>query len=317
MRSCFLRPAMAISFRRFGIFFLALFTFTLMTLSVTQSAHSAEVTLAWDPSEGAHGYLLHYGVESYGYDIQIDVGPNVRHTVTGLKEGAIYYFAVSAYNEHEESGYSTEINHATVSNIPPTANAGADMSVAELATVTLNGSDSFDPDDGIKTLYWEQISGPQVELVNQQEDICQFTAPTINSGSETLVFRLVVQDYYDQVSSTTCTVTVSAKSDPPPPIPGGGEENETAAEVIDIQKAIYKTRKARLILQANVEGGNADTVLTAWAIGDGYEIKLGNLRYRARRGYYRRAFRNMDQAPDSIVIVSNTGGEATTTCTIK
>lgn len=315
MRSDFLHPAAALSLSLFRIFLPAFFTSTLMVLILSQPAHSAEVTLAWDPSDGAHGYVLHYGVASNGYDMQIDVGPNVQHTVTGLAEDATYYFAVSAYNEYEESSYSAEIHHSTAANLPPTAKAGSDMSVEESATVTLNGSDSFDPDDGIKTLYWEQISGPQVELFGQEEDICQFTAPRINSESETLVFRLVVQDYCDQVSSATCTVTVTARSEIPPPDEAG--QNETPVETIEIQKAVYKARNARLILQAIVAGGSADTVLTAWALNDGQEIKLGNLRYHATKGYYLSAFRTLDEAPDRIIIVSNFGGEASTTCTIK
>ena len=313
MRSGYVHPEAAPSFGHAGILLL-LSVLSVAILFASTPSIGAELTLQWDASEGAHGYVLHYGVQSNAYDTLIDVGPNVQHTVTGLDDGISYYFAVTAYNEHDESGFSSEISHATAVNQPPTANAGSDMSVEEMTTVTLNGSDSFDPDDGIKTLYWEQLSGPRVNLSDQESDICRFTAPSINSESETLVFQVVVQDYCDQVSSATCTVTVTSKADPPPPDDPG--ESETPVGAIAIQKAIYKTSKARLTLQARVEGGSADTVLTAWALNDGQEIKLGNLRYRTSKGYYG-AFHNLDQAPDRIIIVSNTGGEASTTCTIR
>jgi hypothetical protein len=302
--------------------------------SLSKPALGVELTLQWDATERAHGYVLHYGVQSQRYDTLIDVGPNLQHTVTGLKEGASYYFAVSAYNEHEESCYSAEISHTPLQNQPPTAHAGSDLSVHENTTVHLNGSNSFDPDDGIQRLYWEQLSGPAVKLVDQEEDICQFVAPDIGSTSEKLVFQVVVQDYADQISSATCTVTVNAGPDSPTETanpdttaetpdpetrssPVAFDENTTAVDAIEVQKVIYRTRKDKLIVQARIEGVSTASNLTAWAISEGREIKLGRLRYRAAKGYYRMAFRNLGQAPDRIVIVSSAGGAASSVCTVR
>ena len=49
-------------------------------------------------------------------------------------------------------------------NASPKANAGPDQSVTEGDTVTLDGSNSTDPDDGIDTYQWSQVSGTSVTL---------------------------------------------------------------------------------------------------------------------------------------------------------
>ena len=55
------------------------------------------VTLAWDPSAGATGYGLYYGLASRDYDTVLDTGPATRAVVDGLTVGLTYYFAVTAY----------------------------------------------------------------------------------------------------------------------------------------------------------------------------------------------------------------------------
>lgn len=325
MRSGIVHPEAIPAFGRARSICLLFFTLSIAILSLSNRAFGVELTLQWDASEGAHGYVLHYGARSQTYDTLIDVGPNLQHTVSGLEEGSSYYFAVTAYNEYADSCYSTEISHTPLHNQPPAAHAGSDMTVAEKSTVTLNGSDSFDPDDGIKTLHWEQLSGPAVELFDPEEDICRFVAPDIGSQSEELVFQVVVQDYGDQISSATCSVTVTPGTDTPtesgtpvtPPSPEEIDENGTPVETIEIQKAIYRSRRDRLIVRARVEGGGNDSNLTAWAVSGGREIKLGRLRYRARKGCFQSAFRNLDQAPDRIIIVSSSGSEASSACTIR
>ncbi len=90
--------------------------------------------------------------------------------------------------------------------VAPTADAGEDRDVKENALVTLDGSDSFDPDDGIKSYFWEQTAGPSVTL--SDPDVVQptFTVPS-NSSGERLTFQLTVTDYAG--ASDTDTVTLS------------------------------------------------------------------------------------------------------------
>ena len=46
-------------------------------------------------------------------------------------------------------------------NVAPTANAGADQTVNEGAFVTLNGTNSSDPDGGVTAYIWTQTAGQQ------------------------------------------------------------------------------------------------------------------------------------------------------------
>ena len=92
-------------------------------------------------------------------------------------------------------------------NLPPTANAGPDQSVAAGATVTLAGSGN-DPDGGPSPLSfaWTQVSGPSVTINNANQATASFNAAT----AATYVFQLAVSDgaatATDQVSVTASTV---------------------------------------------------------------------------------------------------------------
>jgi len=72
------------------------------------------VTLAWDASTaaGLGGYKVHYGTSSGNYAANVDVGAQTTYPLSGLQEGATYYFAVTAYDfaRTTESGYSNEVS---------------------------------------------------------------------------------------------------------------------------------------------------------------------------------------------------------------
>jgi REJ domain len=83
-------------------------------------------------------------------------------------------------------------------NVPPVANAGhhepAQKTVNAGAIVTLNGSQSYDPDGGTIISYrWSQVSGPIVALSGADTMVASFTAPNLAADTE-LVFRLIVTD---------------------------------------------------------------------------------------------------------------------------
>ncbi|WP_231571006.1 CBM96 family carbohydrate-binding protein [Gordoniibacillus kamchatkensis] len=69
-------------------------------------------TLKWTASAGAAGYRMYYGTAPGTYTNTVDVtevsGDN-RYTVTGLTDGATYYFAVKAFNGAGESAASNEL----------------------------------------------------------------------------------------------------------------------------------------------------------------------------------------------------------------
>src|SRR5712692_2336086 len=74
---------------------------------------AAQVTLAWDPDTDPDlaGYKLYYGFSSGSYQSSVDVGNVTTYTLSGLLEGRIYYFVVTAHNlSLAESGFSNEVN---------------------------------------------------------------------------------------------------------------------------------------------------------------------------------------------------------------
>lgn len=79
----------------------------------------------------------------------------------------------------------------TVANQPPVASAGSDQVVDTLALVTLDGSESHDPDgDDLLTYLWSQGGGPSVTFTSHLS-VTTFTAP---ANPAVLTFTLVVTD---------------------------------------------------------------------------------------------------------------------------
>jgi hypothetical protein len=73
------------------------------------------VTLAWNssPDTNVAGYNVYYGVASRSYTNMVNVGNSTNATISGLVEGATYYFAATAYNLLGlESDFSDEASYS-------------------------------------------------------------------------------------------------------------------------------------------------------------------------------------------------------------
>ncbi len=92
---------------------------------------------------------------------------------------------------------------------PPTADAGPDQTVDEGATVTLNGSNSSDPDDGIASYQWTQTAGTTVTLSDATAVQPTFTSPNVGPGGVALTFELTVTDNGSLQATDTCIVNVT------------------------------------------------------------------------------------------------------------
>ena len=95
-------------------------------------------------------------------------------------------------------------------NRPPVANAGPDQLMAPGARVTLDGSESSDPDGDTLTYLWEQlpgVGGSDVTLSDTSAVSPTFAAPT---GPAALSFQLTVTDSSGASHTDTVSVTVRA-----------------------------------------------------------------------------------------------------------
>jgi hypothetical protein len=115
-------------------------------------------------------------------------------------------------------------------NDPPAANAGDDQTVLEKSAVTLNGSNSSDPDDGIASYQWKQVAGQSVTFSDPTDDQPTFVAPSFDdSGDQPLIFELIVTDDGGLQSSDSTNVSVSNFEKDNPGASGGGCFIDTAA----------------------------------------------------------------------------------------
>ena len=94
----------------------------------------------------------------------------------------------------------------------PTANAGTDQTVAEGATVTLDGSGSSDSANRALTYAWSRTSGVEVELSSTGAVRPSFVAPTQLAANATLTFSLTVTASSTASQPDSVTITVSAGS---------------------------------------------------------------------------------------------------------
>ena len=92
-------------------------------------------------------------------------------------------------------------------NAAPVANAGQNVSVEELSSVTLDGSASSDPDGDTITYSWQQLSGSAVTLSDANLVNPTFDAPSVNED-ETLVFRLTVTDTSNASNSDEVSIEI-------------------------------------------------------------------------------------------------------------
>ena len=151
--------------------------------------------------------------------------------IVGSDGAALIFQLTVIYSFGRHTFYDTDSTIVNVRfvNDPPTADAGPDQDVDEETTVTLNGSNSFDPDDGIESYLWKQVAGQSVTFSDPTSDRPTFEAPSFDdSNDKPLVFELIVTDEGGLQSSDSTTVSVSNFEKDNPGASGGGCFIDTA-----------------------------------------------------------------------------------------
>ena len=183
-----------------------------------------------DPDDGIKSYRWR---QTAGPPVTLSNPLDVQPTFTPpnvLESGASLTFELIVTDVGGLESVEATIVNVTGDNDPPTANAGVDQTVLEKTTVSLDGSNSFDPDDGIKSYRWKQVAGESVTFSDPTDDQPTFEAPSFNdSGDQPLIIELIVTDDGGLQSSDSTTVSVSNFEKDNPGTSGGGCFIDTAA----------------------------------------------------------------------------------------
>lgn len=109
---------------------------------LTASSGNAQVALTWNTSSGATGYKVKRATVSGGPYAEIAIPTGTSYTDTGLTNGTVYYYVVSAYNGGGESANSSQAS-ATPTVITVTGTYEAESgSLANGASVSGDGNAS-------------------------------------------------------------------------------------------------------------------------------------------------------------------------------
>ncbi len=179
---------------------------TTRLVRLTVIAHTYTITA----TAGSHGTISPSGTitVSHGSDQAFTINPDPNYhiaevLVDGSSVGAVssYTFANVTANHKIETIFE-------IGNQPPTANAGSDATFEEGSTIMLDGNQSSDPDDGIKSFLWNQIGGSPVILSDVSAPMPTFVTPPVSESEIILTFKLTVQDNAGQTDSDEVSINI-------------------------------------------------------------------------------------------------------------
>ncbi|TLM65980.1 MAG: hypothetical protein FDZ70_10680, partial [Actinobacteria bacterium] len=190
-------------------------------------APGTTVTLDGSASYDSDGTIVSYLWTQYsGEEVTITnptnpvasfIAPNPTYLST------VIGFSLTATDSDGYQSTSYTFVSVTTSNATPVADAGADTTVNEGQTATLDGSASYDPDGTIATVIWTRVDSLPytIVLADPTSLTTTFTAPDVGAGGATFTFNLLVYDdkgtpAYDEVLVTVNDVaTVNHPPSPP------------------------------------------------------------------------------------------------------
>ena len=146
----------------------------------------------------------------------------------------------------------------------PTANAGADQTVASAAGVTLDGAGSTDPEAQALSYAWSQTGGPTVTLSSTTAAAPTFTAPTVawNASAEVLTFELTVSDGVNTSAADTVQITVNPAANQLPVASAGADQTVASAAGVTLDGSGSTDPEAQALTYAWTQTGGTSVTLS-------------------------------------------------------
>jgi hypothetical protein len=212
----------------------------LFLLAAPPAMFAASVQLSWQPNAepDLQEYNVYYGTQPRSYGPPIPVDKSATYTLSGLDEGMVYYFAVSAVdNNGNESGFSEEISKtiASIDTQPPTVTITSPVEentyTTESPTIAIAGTAS--DDQNLQQVTWINSTGSN-GIANSTDN---WTIDAVQLVEGANVITVTATDSAGKTAQDSITVTYTAANStngvPVVSVASSTDDGNIAANTID------------------------------------------------------------------------------------